>query len=125
MVTRLGLSDRIIAQVALLELKVQGHGVRLLQEVGGVGEHRVILHEDKVALPQWGRAPLFRLLNLEVLAAAHRKEEGQHHELGEDVHWGVSVSTRPGAHFLDQWPRDRFLLGGSWVVVLVSSEQSL
>ena len=125
MMTRLGLSDGIIAQVALLELKVQGHRVGLLQVVGGVWKHRMILHEDKVALPQWERPPLFRLLNLEVLAAAHRKEECQHHELGEDVHGGVSVSTRPGAHFLDQWPRDRFLLGGSWVVVLVPSEQPL
>ena len=58
MVARLGLSDRIIPQVALLELKVQGHRVGLLQVVGGVWEHRVILHEDEVALAQWGRAPL-------------------------------------------------------------------
>ena len=125
MVARLGLSDRIIPQVALLELKVQGHRVGLLQVVGGVWEHRMILHEDEVPLAQRGRAPLLGLLNPEVLAAAHREEEGQHHELGEDVHGGVSVSTRPAAHFLDQWPRDRFLLGGSWVVVLVSTEEPL
>ena len=59
MMARLGLSNRVIAEVALLELKVQGHCVGLFQVEGGVGEHGVILHEDKVALPQWGRAPLF------------------------------------------------------------------
>mgnify|MGYP006324732001 CR=1 FL=1 len=85
----------------------------------------MILHEDKVAFAQWGRAPLLGLLHPEVLAAAHGKEESQHHEFGEDVHGGVSVSARPAAHFLDQWPRDRFLLGGSWVVVLVPTEEPL
>ena len=89
-----------------------------------MGQDSVVRQEDNVALADWYRPTLLGLFHLEVLATAHGKEESHRHQFGEDVHGGVTW-TGTLAHVPNQRPWDRLLLFGAWVVVLVSSEESL